>query len=478
LCVAVSRTWGAAVREADIGSRKGRAAHARKVNASSGVRRRNVLVLLRGQLWLLPLAISLAGLALACFVLAYGEAGSTLFLPQGSIPWWLFSGDAGTARDLLSSLLSGLMTMMSLVVSVTFVILSLAANQLGPRLIPTFMADRQIQAVIGLFLGTILYILVVLRSISDVLGPSGVPHVAVTGGTLLTVFCLFALLFYVHKVARSLVADSIVDTVGRALLRSVLTILPEPEENYEHGARQEHLLAVGQEIAIGRSGIIQVVEHDALLSEATDAGVILDVRVRAGHFVLRHGRHVLVRGGTLDDEAQEKVRQAFVIGPERSPAQDIEFGMRQLVEIGLRALSPGINDPFTAIATLNRLGEALEAAIARGETAGVLRDREGRPRVFLSRSDPEGMIGTAFDALRQAAGNNPAVLIRMADIIGELARGARGDRWNDGLAEQLGKIGETAQAAQLAPADLSVVRVRLGQAANALGQSVTDLNTT
>ena len=109
---------------------------------------------------------------------------------------------------------------------------------------------------------------------------------------------------------------------------------------------------------------------------------MLDVRVRAGHFVLRHGAHVLVRGGTLDEEAQEKVRQAFVIGPERSPAQDIEFGIRQLVEIGLRALSPGINDPFTAIATLDRLGEALEAAIARGEPAGLLRDGEGRRACF------------------------------------------------------------------------------------------------
>jgi uncharacterized membrane protein len=106
------------------------------------------------------------------------------------------------------------MTMTSLVVSVTFVILTLAANQLGPRLIPIFMGDRQIQIVLGLFLGTILYVLVVLRSLDETLGPEGVPHAAVTVGSALTVVCLVALLFYVHKVARAIVADSIVARVA------------------------------------------------------------------------------------------------------------------------------------------------------------------------------------------------------------------------------------------------------------------------
>ena len=176
----------------------------------------------------------------------------------------------------------------------------------------------------------------------------------------------------------------------------------------------------------------------------------------------------------LDEDAQEKVRQAFVIGPDRSPAQDIEFGIRQLVEIGLRALSPGINDPFTAIAALDRLADALEAAIARGEPAAVLRDSEGRPRVLLSRSDPEGLIGAAFNSLRQAGRTNPAILIRMADIIGELARTAQAQRWREGLAQQLGKIGETAHAAELVPADLSDVQARVERAAEALGLASLD----
>src|SRR5688572_3653673 len=140
-------------------------------------RLRNATAILREQLWALPAVFTICSAGLAYVLLTWGDR---LIPSRESSYWWLYSGEARTARDLLSSLLSGLMTMTSLVVSVTFVILTLAANQLGPRLISTFMGDRQIQTVLGLFLGTILYVLVVLRSLDDTLGTEGVPHVAVS----------------------------------------------------------------------------------------------------------------------------------------------------------------------------------------------------------------------------------------------------------------------------------------------------------
>lgn len=126
---------------------------------------RNLLALLREQLWVVPVLMTAAALPLA-----YAMSG--LEEPRGTDLRWLFSGDAGTARDLLSTLLSGLMTMTSLVVSITFVVLTLAAGELGPRLISTFIRDRQIQAVLGLFLATTLYVLVVLRGLDEAFGPT------------------------------------------------------------------------------------------------------------------------------------------------------------------------------------------------------------------------------------------------------------------------------------------------------------------
>lgn len=134
---------------------------------------RNIIALLRGQLWILPLVLSLLALGLAYWVLKFSP--SVLEDAGDGELWWIYGGDASSACGLLSSLLSALMTMFSLVASVTFVILTLAANQLGPHLVPTFMGDRQIQAVLRPFLGTSLYALVVLRSLNETLGAEGVP---------------------------------------------------------------------------------------------------------------------------------------------------------------------------------------------------------------------------------------------------------------------------------------------------------------
>jgi len=434
---------------------------------------RNIVILLRGQLWIVPLILSLLALALAYLVLAFGPS----FLADwddGEL-WWLYGGDASSARDLLSSLLSGLMTMTSLVVSVTFVILTLAANQLGPRLIPIFMGDRQIQTVLGLFLGTILYVLVVLRSLDETLGPEGVPHAAVTVGSALTVVCLFALLFYVHKVARAIVADSIVARVARDLHNDVRSMLADAGES--DGAVPKDIPPTAGTVSLGRSGYIQVIDYDRLISLACREDALLQVKVRAGHFVLKGGEHVVVHAAQWpDNDAIEAIREAFVVGEERSPAQDLEFGLRQLVEIALRALSPGINDPYTAIAVLDRLGAALEEIFQRSLRPTALHDKEGAVRVIAQRSDVQGLIDAAFDPIRQAGQEIPAVLIRMADVLGQLASVLRPGAAREAVARHLGRLAETAEAARLAPCDRSAVLLRVERARIATSVHLTGAN--
>ncbi|MGO4525151.1 DUF2254 domain-containing protein [Microvirga sp. 2MCAF35] len=419
------------------------------------------MVLLRGQLWILPLILSLLALGLAYWVLTFGPS---LLEDWGDGElWWIYGGDASSARGLLSSLLSGLMTMFSLVVSVTFVILTLAANQLGPRLVPTFMGDRQIQAVIGLFLGTILYVLVVLRSLNETLGNEGVPHAAVTIGSVLTVICLFALLFYVHKVARAIVADNIVARVAHDLRGNVRGMLPETGESDD--AMPDDIPPKAGTVSLGRSGYIQVIDYDRLVSVACRERALLEVKVRAGHFVLAGGEHVVVHAARpLGIDAVEAVRDAVVVGEERSPAQDLEHGLRQLVEIGLRALSPGINDPHTAVAVVDRLGAAFEEIFQRVLPPSLLPDQEGVIRVIARRSDVQGLVDAAFDPLRQAGQEIPAVLIRMADVLGQLASILRRQDTQDAVVQHLGKLAETAEAARLAPCDRAAVLLRVERA--------------
>lgn len=433
-------------------------------------RLRNIIALLREQLWILPALITAAAAVLAYVLLRYG----TQLLNGAEIDsWWLYSGDASTARGLLSSLLSGLITMTSLIVSVTFVILTLAANQLGPRLISIFMADRQIQAVIGLFLGTILYTIIVFRTLDDTLGAEGVPHVAITVASILTVLCLFALLFYIHKIAQSIIADNVVKAVADGLRHNLRNILSDDRKRENVDAAWETITArLGRSrsdaISLDCCGYIQVIDYNRLIDIACDEDVLLEIKVRAGHFVLKEGDHVIVHAGGLGEKARSAIRGAFIIGGDRTPAQDMEHGIRQLVEIALRALSPGINDPFTAITVIDRLGSAFEEIFVRPLQPKVLRDQAGAVRVIADRSDASGLVNAAFNGIRQAGAGHPAVLIRIADALGQLAPVLKDQTARSAVLEQIGKLAETARHADLPLADLEDTLRRADQAAAAI----------
>lgn len=421
---------------------------------------RTLLSTLQSQLWLIPAAFSAAAVALALWLLRIHGGDFD--------PWWLHSGDAASARGLLANLLSGLITMTSLVVSVTFVTLSLAANQLGPRLISIFMADRQIQSVLGIFLGTTVYVLVVLRAIDDSLGPAAVPHVAVTAGSVLTLVCLAALLYYVHKVARSIISDTVIERVAHDLNGNIRALLPE--EGTADVALPVPATPYTVSVALEHSGYIQAVDYEQLTKCAEKLDAVLVVNARPGHFVLRHGDHVVVHATKPTDDPAEAIRGAFVIGDERLPTDDIEYAIRQLVEVALRALSAGVNDPFTAIAVIDRLGAALEMVLSRSMQPRLLLDKRGALRVVANRSDVDGVVGAAFDLIRQAAGGHASVLIRLADVLGMLAP-TLDDGARPAVRGQLDKLAETVAAATLVPSDRAAVMVRISRSQQALSIS-------
>jgi uncharacterized membrane protein len=416
---------------------------------------------LQATLWLPPAGISVLAFALVYTLLHYVP---TLQAEDVSELWWLFSGDASTARDLLATLASAMITMTSLVVSITVVVLTLAANQLGPRLVGNFMSDNQIKAVLGLFIGTILYLIVVLRSLSLDLATSEVPHLAVSVGTAFSILCLFALLLYVHKIVRSIIADTVVRDVSGALRRAIARNLPALEDaRSAPDGTSEPTRAPEWWLALGKSGYVQVIDYGALVKLAQREDVVIRVCMRPGHFVLSEGRHMAVLSPRADQLARE-IQASVVIGPERSPAQDLEYSMRQLVEIALRALSPGINDPFTAIAAIDHLGAALADALGRSMPEAVHRDNQGRVRVLADVPDFTGLIDAAFNQIWQAGCEHAAVLIELADILGKLAPAARTADQRHAIQQHVAMI-ERAGAQHLdEPRDAADLAARIEQA--------------
>ena len=402
----------------------------------------NLLFWLHGRLWLIPAIMGLAAGSLAYVLLGPGID----VLEDLRETWWLYSGDAGTARDLLSTLLAGMITMTSLVVSITVVVLSLAANQLGPRLIYNFIEDRRIQAVIGLFVATILYTLLVLRTIGDDLGAeAAVPHVAVTVASVLTVACLFALLYHVNLIAHSIVSDTIVRDVANALDRVVARLPQDPPRPSEDAAETSwrHQCSA----STGRSGYIQVIEYGEMQDLACKHDLQIKLHIRPGHFVLRGTDHFDIRSrDPVSDEVLDEISSLVIVGAGRTPTQDLEYSMRQLVEIALRALSPSLNDPFTAIAVINRLAAALEIVSRRHLPTREFRDSDGRLRVIADASDFEGLMDVAFNQIRQAAASLPSVLIGLARRLSDLLEVAGAAEQKQAITKHLNMLERAARA--------------------------------
>lgn len=404
-------------------------------------RARNLLNWLRGRLWLLPALMSLVAVGLAYVLLVPGAGVQQAFASV----WWLYGGDAGTARDLLATLLSGMITMTALVVSITMVVLSLAANQLGPRLIWNFIEDRRIQAVIGLFVATILYILIVLRSIEEELGVEGVPHLAVTVASVLAAACLFALLFLVNILAHSIISDTVVRHVADALESSVRQ-LPEDDAPASSDSGPESVYAHRWSGSLGERGYIQVIDYEALRELACKHDLLIALHVRAGYFVLRGTEHFEIKSSRpIADEWVEAVRKSIIVGAGRTPTQDLEYSIRQLVEVALRALSPSLNDPFTAIAVIDRLAAALELAMSRSLQQMEHRDDSGRLRVLANATEYGGLVDVAFDQIRQAARSNPAVLIELGKRLGDLLHVAASAEQSQALLRHVQMLERTAQ---------------------------------
>jgi uncharacterized membrane protein len=379
-------------------------------------RLRHFLDWLRARLWLIPALMSVAAVA-SVFVLL--SAGQIVPTPDGKLPWWLFSGDASTARDLLSTLLSGMITMTSLVVSITIVVLSLAAGQLGPRLIWNFIGDRQIQSVIGLFIATILYILLVLRSINEALGPEHVPQVAVTIASALAIACMFALLFLVNKLARSIVSDTIVREVADRL-DAAISLLPCKPASGERDAT-EFGIDTSAKVAFVKSGYVQFADYDTICDFASERDVLVRVNVRPGEFALRGSIAVSIEGrNAVTPDKIDRLLGAISLGPERTPSQDLEYSVRQLVEVAVRALSPSLNDPFTAIAVIDRLASALESLASRAPPRSEFRDSDGRLRVVSSRTGFADFFDAALSPIRRAAAGHVIVLVRLACRMADL----------------------------------------------------------
>lgn len=424
---------------------------------------------LRTSFWVVP-----GGMAMLAGVLAYLAHLGDLWLTTPNVsdlPPPIFVSTPGTARDVISTLLSSMITMTSLVFSITMVVLTLAASQFGPRLIRSFMSDPRTQVVLGVFVMTSVYCLIILGSIGTASsGEAQEAFVTVSVALLLTLLSLGVLVLFLHFLARSIVSETVIERVGEEIDELIADLDPIAEERKGLDAYlPEDYPSVSRFFGPSVDGYVEAIDFPLLVEEAERAGVLIGLSFRPGDYVVVDGRGIGVYpGDRCSEQLEQAVLDAIVIGSHRTPNQDPEFSIRHLVEIAVRALSPGINDPYTAVAVVNQLSAALSRLMGRALPDGAMRDGGGTLRVVCGQSTYASLVGVAFNQIRQNAAGKPIILIHLLEAIERIAAHARLEAQREVLRAHVLAISDAAKRDVPDAMDLAAVVARVEAAAAAL----------
>jgi uncharacterized membrane protein len=347
----------------------------------------------------------------------------------------IWGGGADGARALLSTIAGSTITVAGVIFSIAVVAFAQAATQHGPHILRNFMRDTGNQVVLGTFVSTYIYTILVLRTIRSGEGLDFVPNISVTISVLLSLASLGVLIFFIHHATVSIQAPEIAAHISKHLSKSIEETLPEiigaaPREHDPHAELKDiHQRFEREALSVGavRSGYLEAIDEKQLIEIASRCDLVLLLGYRPGLFIIRSTPLVWVLPpGRMTTRLAKKIRNTFVIGNQRTYTQDIEFAIHQLVEIALRALSPAINDPFTAITCIDWLGDALSRMAEkefptryRYDAGGQLRMITYHPFTFT------GMVNAAFDQIRQCADGHVAVRIHLLETLAAVAEHTR-----------------------------------------------------
>jgi uncharacterized membrane protein len=374
-------------------------------------------------LWFVPGIFTVAAGALAILLIRYNDEIMAGF--DADDVWWLFGGSADGAKSVLESISGSIMTVTGVVFSVTIIALQLASSQFTPRVLRQFMADRANQTVLGVFIGTFTYTLLVQRTVrSEAAGEEFVPAVAVTGAVILALTSIGFLIFYINHAARSVRASVIIDSATSDALRAVRSLFPEPLDN-PYKEQDDAELPQDEEpyhVVARKAGFVQAVDRRALRQLAARHGLTIRVETDIGAYLLPGQLTMSVwPGGKPDDEVIDGLCNTLVQGPERTPHQDIRHGITELMDIAVKAMSPAMNDPTTAVNAMQRMSEVLLDMAWRERGDEITRDEDGRPLVLFPRPKLADAVGLGFNQVRHYAAGNPTFSILLLDTLAELA---------------------------------------------------------
>ena len=372
--------------------------------------------------WFLPSLMALAAIVSSFLIVRVDQQSELMWLRNLG---FVFLNQPEGARSLLSTVAGAMIGVAGTTFSITLAVLTLTSQQFGPRLLNTFMHDKGNQVVLGTFVATSLYCLLVLRTVrdaSETAGPAFVPHLAITVAALLAVLSLAVFIYFIHHTANSIQVATILARISEDLEGLIQKLYPE-NASHEESLPERYPPPLPEPLEAGtlradKSGYLQAVDERGLLAFAKKHRVLVRSLHLPGTFVVI-GRPValLWPDEALDEGLAERLRRSFTFGSRRTQVQDLDFLFDQLTEVALRALSPGINDPITALRCVDRIGQGLSRLAARKQPSALRYDEKGKLRLVLPEFDMEALVANTLGAIRRFSGDNLLVALHLLGTV-------------------------------------------------------------
>jgi uncharacterized membrane protein len=378
---------------------------------------------LREGIWFLPSALIFSGFLLGNFMVRLDERVYSWEVARMS---GFFPGNAEWAKSVLTTAAASIGAAITLIISVTIVTLTLASQQFGPRLLRNFLRDNTTKAILGIFFATGLFGFIVRFRVQV----DFIPYLSLTLMAALSILDMFLLILFVHHISLSIHVSNVMARVTSDFSSAVERLFPQ--KLLQNPPAAKTLLQQADippdfdqnshPIVSNESGYIQHIDYEYLLTLAEEKDVILKILRRPGGFIIEGTPLASVwPSSAYEKNLCNKVNDSIFLGNERTLTQDVEFAINQLVEIAVRALSPAINDPFTAIRCLKRLAQGLVELAHSQMPSPYLYDSNLRLRLIIRTITFPKMVNASFSLIRQNGLNSPMVMITLLEVLGEVA---------------------------------------------------------
>lgn len=407
---------------------------------------------IRASYWFIPTLLTIFAFLLALGTVYLDRNGGSEWLSY--LDWFEPSRPEG-ARAQLTVIASAMIAIASTVFAITIAAVAYASGNYGPRILNNFMNDRGNQVSLGVFIATFVYNLMILRVVRNpddaatgaAEAAAFVPQVSVLVSTVTVIVAVGVLVYFLHHIPASIRINTVLGGIGRHLIRDIEKRFPECGKADEPAPPQP-----GESVTATSFGYIEIIDFEGLDDLARKEGLSLALQVRTGDFIHPHLPVAEVSGAPLTDDLRDRIRDRFTLGDSRTPTQDLEYLIDELVEIALRALSPGINDPFTAITSLHWIAAAMAKLADRSLDEGPEQVNYDPSRVRPVADDFRHFVRRSFGGVRASAAANAVAAPIFLEALCGVAMGAASAARREVLMEEARLLVRQAETALEGPA--------------------------